>query len=228
MQINSDTYALAYEGLDRDGFISTFTIYSNNGTIKPIQIQNHAKEGGSANLEHDENRASFNSLVHVVSDTYALAYTSHGEDGFISTFTIDSNGNIAAVKTQSQGNNLEYDEVRGIHNSLVQVDSDTYALAYTGTDANGFISTFTISSDGTSIVEVKNLEHDTDVGNYPSLVQVDSDTYALAYTSGQKDGWITTFKIYQKVSSSTILYAPHIHDEVTVSINSNEKFNLNF
>jgi len=195
VQVDSDTYALAYEGLDRDGFISTFTIYSNNGTIKPIQIQNHAKEGGSANLEHDENRASFNSLVHVVSDTYALAYTSHGEDGFISTFTIDSNGNIAAVKTQSEGNNLEHDENKGIYNSLVQVDSDTYALAYTGTDTNGFISTFTISSDGTSIVKVENLEHDTDVGNYNSLVQVDSDTYALAYTSGQKDGWIMTFTI---------------------------------
>ena len=195
VQVDSDTYALAYEGLDRDGFISTFTIYSNNGTIKPIQIHNHAKEGGSANLEHDENRASFNSLVHVVSDTYALAYTSHGEDGFISTFTIDSNGNIAAVKTQSEGNNLEHDENKGIYNSLVQVDSDTYALAYTGTDTNGFISTFTISSDGTSIVKVENLEHDTDVGNYNSLVQVDSDTYALAYTSGQKDGWIMTFTI---------------------------------
>jgi hypothetical protein len=196
VKINSDTYALAYEGLDRDGFISTFTIYSNNGTIKPIHIQNHAKEGGSANLEHDEDRASFNSLVHVVSDTYALAYTSHGEDGFISTFTIDSDtAAITAVKTQSEGNNLEYDEVRGIHNSLVQVDSDTYALAYTGIDANGFISTFTISSDGTSIDKVENLEHDTDVGNYPSLVQVDSDTYALAYTSGGKDGFISTFTI---------------------------------
>ena len=125
-----------------------------------------------------------------------MAYTSHGEDGFISTFTIDSDtAAITAVKTQSEGNNLEYDEVRGIHNSLGQVDSDTYALAYTGIDANGFISTFTISSDGTSIDKVENLEHDTDVGNYPSLVQVDSDTYALAYTSGGKDGFISTFTI---------------------------------
>ncbi|MDC0241828.1 hypothetical protein OAK66_05315, partial [Candidatus Nitrosopelagicus sp.] len=73
------------------------------------------------------------------------------------------------------------------------------ALAYTGIDADGFISTFTISSDGTSIVEVKTLEHDTDVGNYNSLVQVDSDTYALAYTSGSKDGWITTFTITEEV-----------------------------
>ena len=197
VQVDSDTYALAYEGLDRDGFISTFTI-SSSGVITPIQIQNHAntsEEDDVTNVEHDEDRASYNSLVHVVSDTYALAYTSHGEDGFISTFTIDSNGNIAAVKTQSEGNNLEHDETKGIHNSLVQVDSDTIALAYTGFDANGFISTFTISSDGSSIVEVENLEHDTDVGQYNSLVQVDSDTYALAYASSGKDGWIVTFTI---------------------------------
>jgi len=193
VQVDSDTYALAYEGLDRDGYISTFTIDSN-GNIAAVKTES---EGN--NLEHDTNRGSFNSLVHVVSDTYALAYTSHGEDGFISTFTIDSNGNIAAVKTQSEGNNLEHDENKGIYNSLVQVDSDTYALAYTGTDTNGFISTFTISSDGTSIVKVENLEHDTDVGNYNSLVQVDSDTYALAYTSGQKDGWIMTFTIPEDV-----------------------------
>ena len=201
VKVDSNTIALAYAGAGEDGFISTFTI-SSSGVITPIQIQNHAntsEEDDVANVEHDEDRASYNSLVHVVSDTYALAYTSHGEDGFISTFTIDSNGNITAVKTQSEGNNLEHDENKGIYNSLVQVDSDTYALAYTGTDTNGFISTFTISSDGTSIVKVENLEHDTDVGNYNSLVQVDSDTYALAYTSGSKDGWITTFTITEEV-----------------------------
>jgi hypothetical protein len=193
VQVDSDTYALAYEGLNRDGYISTFTIDSD-GNITAVKTES---EGN--NLEHDANRGSFNALVHVVSDTYALAYTSHGENGFISTFTIDSDGNITAVKTQSEGNNLEHDENKGIYNSLVQVDSDTYALAYTGTDTNGFISTFTISSDGTSIVQVENLEHDTDVGNYNSLVQVDSDTYALAYTSGQKDGWIMTFTIPEDV-----------------------------
>jgi len=209
VQVDSDTYALAYEGKDRDGFISTFTI-SSSGVITPIQIQNHAntsEEDDVANIEHDEDRASHNSLVQVVSDTYALAYTSHGEDGFISTFTISSSGAITPIQIQNHANtseeddvaNLEHEENRAIHNSLVQVDSDTYALAYTGIDADGFISTFTISSDGTSIVEVKTLEHDTDVGNYNSLVQVDSDTYALAYTSGSKDGWITTFTITEEV-----------------------------
>ena len=59
---------------------------------------------------------------------------------------------------------LEHDARQGQYNSLVQVDSDTYALAYEGRDKDGFISTFTISSDGTSIVEVDTLEHDDDQG----------------------------------------------------------------
>ena len=41
-------------------------------------------------------------------------------------------GDITAVKTQVEGNNLEYDTERGRYSSLVQVDSDTYAcLLYT-------------------------------------------------------------------------------------------------
>ena len=105
-------------------------------------------------------------------------------------------GDITAVKTQSEGNNLEYDTDSGTWNSLVQVDSDTYALAYGNQqDDDGFIATFTISSDGTTITEVGSLEHDTDYGTHNSLVQVDSDTYALAYSGPGFDGFISTFTI---------------------------------
>jgi len=103
-------------------------------------------------------------------------------------------GDITAVKTQSEENNLEHDTDNATWNSLVQVDSDTYALAYRGTDSDGFISTFTISSDGTTITEVGSLEHDTDRGFFNSLVQVDSDTHALAY-AGDGSAFISTFDI---------------------------------
>jgi len=54
-------------------------------------------------------------------------------------------GDITGIRTQSEGNNLEHDTSIGQFNSLVQVDSDTYALAYTGSNSDGYISTFTIS-----------------------------------------------------------------------------------
>ena len=140
--------------MDDDGFISTFTISSDGTTITKVDT-----------LEHDTigNSSLHNSLVQVDSDTVALAYEGVNNDGFISTFTIDSDGNITAVKTQSEGNNLKHDgsgigDTTGLNNSFVQVDSDTYALAYEGADTVAFISTFTISSDGTTITELATLE----------------------------------------------------------------------
>ena len=75
------------------------------------------------------------------------------------------------------------------------MDSDTYALAYTGDDNVGYITTFTIPTDGSSITEVASFEHDTDFGTENSIVQVDSDTYALSYTGDGNDGYIKTFTI---------------------------------
>ena len=194
VQVDSDTYALAYAGGNDDGWITTFTIPADGSTITKEKT-----------LEHDVIKAQYNSLVQIDSDTYALAYAGGGDDGYISTFTIDSDtGDITPILIQNHAvkggsANFEHDEIKGTHTSLVQVDSDTYALAYTGQVDDGYISTFTISSDGTSIVKVNSLEHDTDVGEYNSLVQVDSDTYALAYTSGDRDGWITTFTISDEI-----------------------------
>ena len=37
------------------------------------------------------------------------------------------------------------------------------------------------ANDGNDILEIASLEHDVRQGQYNSLVQVDSDTYALAY-----------------------------------------------
>ena len=129
------------------------------------------------------------------SDTFALAYDKSNTIR-ISTFTIDSDGDITAVRADSEENSVNHASggKDGGFNSLVQVDSDTYALAYTGLWDDGFITTFTISSDGNTITEVDTLEHDVSNSVYNSLVQVDSDTYALAYM-GSDGGNISTFDI---------------------------------
>ena len=190
VQVDTDTYVLAYQGSGQDGFISTFTVSADGTSITEVD-----------QLEHDQADGKHFSVVHLYADTYVLAYTGSSGDGFISTFTIDGDGDITAVKTQSEGNNLEHDTNTGNTSSIVQVDDDTYVLAYTGQKGGvgevGMISTFTISADGTSITEVASLEHDGsgNQGTSNSLVQVDSDTYALAYTGGGKDGFISTFTI---------------------------------
>ena len=201
--VDADTYALAYAGDGYDGFISTFTISADGSTITEV-----------ATLEHDTDRGRYNSLVLVDADTYALAYAGDGFDGFISTFTISADGStITEVAT------LEHDTANGGDNSLVQVDADTYALAYAGDGSDGFISTFTIPADGSSITEVATLEHDTVFGRFNSLVQVDADTYALAYAGDGSDGFISTFTISADGSSITEV-ATLEHDTVFGRYNS--------
>ncbi|RZD31935.1 MAG: hypothetical protein CXT79_06820 [Thaumarchaeota archaeon] len=140
VQVDADTYALAYSGGGDDGFISTFTI-SADGSTTLAEVES---------IEHDAARGQSNSLVHVVGDTYALAYEGDDNDGFISTFDIDSGGDITPIKVanhvelgEGSSVNLEHDTEYNKFNSLVHVVGDTCALAYSDT-TNGDISTFTI------------------------------------------------------------------------------------
>ena len=119
----------------------------------------------------------------------------------------------------------------GIYNSLVQFDSDTYALAYAGDGSDGFIKTFTISADGSTITEVATIEHDTSKGLYNSLVQVDSDTYALAYTGDV--GAISTFTLVNVLDDpDTIAITDVITTTITTPTESTQAFstsgNLSF
>ena len=171
VQVDSDTYALAYSDENEKGWIATFTISSNGSSITEI-----------ASLKHNNSQGLYNSLVQVDSDTYLLAYTGPDNDGFISSFTISSDGTSITEITE-----LEYQTSHAEYNSLVQVDSDTYALAYSGPDDDGFITTFTVPTNGSSITEVATIEHNTLDASYNSLIQVDSDTYLLAYTGTNED-----------------------------------------
>ncbi|HIN01796.1 MAG TPA: T9SS type A sorting domain-containing protein [Candidatus Marinimicrobia bacterium] len=190
VQVDSDTYALAYSGSGNDGYITTFTITSDGATITEV-----------ASLEHDTDTGKYNSLIQVDSDTYALAYSGSGDDGYITTFTISSDGaTITEVASQ------EHDTDNGTWNSLVQVDSDTYALTYAGTDNDGYITTFTISADGSTITEVASFEHDAGNGEGNSIVQLDADTYVLGYEGPGSDGYIKTFTIQSDGSmGSTVI-----------------------
>ena len=143
------------------------------------------------------------SLVQVDSDTYALAYTGADDDGYIATFTIDSDGDINPTPVDT----LEHDTAQAHYNHLVKVDSDTYALAYEGSD-DVYITTFTIQSDGSSITKVESIAADVHqkhlMNNVGDFIKVDSDTFATVLTSGNpQTKSIITFDIASDGSSIT-------------------------
>ena len=78
------------------------------------------------------------------------------------------------------------------------MDGDTYLLAFAGPGDDGVLKTFTIPDDGSSITAVISLEHNTSHGIWNSVVQVDYNTYALAYhgyDTNDEYGFIQTFTI---------------------------------
>jgi hypothetical protein len=83
------------------------------------------------------------------------------------------------------GDPLEHDTTYGLYNSLVQVDSDTYALAYVS-GVKITIVTFTIPSDGTTITEVASIEMPCSSCKSWSFLQVDSDPIRYILILGTK------------------------------------------
>ena len=169
-QLSDGKYVVAYEGPDHHGYIMTYSV-ADDGTIKEIR-----------KFEHDIGWGQWNSLLKADEDTYILAYGTNGNDGMIKTFDIPADGSsITEIASK------EHDGSNGTYNSLVRVDHDTYLLAYTGYRSDGFLKTFDIPKDGKTITQVKSYEFDDQNGLYMSLVELQPNYFAVAYSHSYRD-----------------------------------------
>ena len=194
IKIDDDTYALAYRSYNYGpqsssqwgGWIKTFKV--NGGTITQVnELKHYANSDGY-----------WHSWEQLSASKYVLAYQGSSGDGYLKTFTISTDG-----QTITQLQELEHDTENGSYNSLSKVDSDTYLLAYAGSGEDGKISTFTIPTDGSSITEVANINHDTNVGYYNSLIKIDENKFLLAYKGASNDGYVKTFTVPDDGASIT-------------------------
>jgi len=109
------------------------------------------------------------------------------------------------------------DTVRGLENSLINLDGTYFKLAYEGTDNDGFIKTFYKLSTGI-YSEADSLEHDTSNGRYNSLCKIDGTHTILAYNGGaSQNGIIKTFS----GSSTSTQISSLTHDNVTTGYGYN-------
>jgi len=111
-----------------------------------------------ATLEHDTDKGKENSLVKVDSDTYALAYASDQDDGFISTFTISANTiTITITDTPSLSDaaltakNLNSNQIL-ISDSITTVTASTSQPEIVIGSTAAEISSFTVPSTVTNAV----------------------------------------------------------------------------
>jgi hypothetical protein len=173
-----------------------------NGFAVTVTVTANATGGGGMagditdtvidTLEFDTSNCYEPSIVNVSGNIYAIAYRGTSNDGFLKTVSIAADGNIH----NSVIDTLEFDTANGYEPCIVHVSGNTYAIAYRGTSADGFVITVSIAANGdigNSVIDT--LEYDTANGYEPSIIYVSGNVYAIAYRGTSADGFLKTVSI---------------------------------
>ena len=182
VHISGEVYAITYRGNSGDGYIKTIEI-ADNGNIDNSVIDS---------LEFDTGNCAYPNIINISGDIYVIAYQGNGNDGFLKTLQIASNGNIASGTTDT----LEFDTGNGREPVIIPVTSNVYAIVYRGTGNDGWVKTVEIASNGNitnSIID--SLEYDTSSGVFPDIIHIYGQIFAIAYAGPGTDGFLKTIDI---------------------------------
>jgi len=185
IHVSDDVYAISYEGPDGDGWLKTVSISDDGVTISVID-----------SFEFDETYGIYPTIIHVLGDVYAIAYSGPSDDGWLKTVGIQSDGTITGTI-----DSFEFDAVFGLYPDITHVTGDIYAIPYDGPDYDGWLKTVGIQSDGTITGTIDSFEFDTVNGRSPDIINIAGDIYAIAYEGPDGDGWLKTVGI---LSNGTI------------------------
>ena len=182
LPISGDVYAIAFDGDGDDGFLTTVEMTSS-GAITNTVVDT---------LEFDIVKGKTPHMVHVSGDVYAIAYAGNGDDGFLVTVEIASNGAITNTLIDS----YEFDTASGKTPVIMHISGDVYAIAYEGVGGDGFLITVTVSAAGSiTAAPIDSLEYDTAQGKAPDIILVSGNTYAIAYSGAGDVGELVTVEI---------------------------------
>ncbi len=198
--VSGDIYAIAYNGVDDDGFLTTVEI-SSTGNITDTVIET---------LEFDEVKGKWPKIISVSGDIFAIAYAGDNDDGFLTTVRIKLDGDIL-----NQVDTLEYDTVQGKNPSIIPVSGDVYAITYSGDSDDGFLKTVEIGANGqiTNTV-IDTLEFDTVQGKTPDITNVSGDVYAITYSGDSDKGFLKTVEISANGQITNIVIDTLAYDTV--------------
>jgi hypothetical protein len=90
---------------------------------------------------------------------------------------------------------LEFDPASGAGVNILLLTNNTYAVAYSGSDNDGFIATLKINQSGKIGVIIDSLEFDTIRGVTPEILFIGTDTYAVVYDGVDEGGFVKTINV---------------------------------
>lgn len=179
VHVAESIYAIAYYGPSLHGWLKTVYIGSD-GVIGDDTI---------AALEFDTTRGAMPVIVRIAPNIFAIAYQGAGNDGYLKTIGISDAGLI----TDPEIAIYEFESDNCGYPAIVTLSEGVIAIAYIGPLNDGWIKTFAI--DDTGAITMPSL----DIGefyvgsvNFPSIVHVAENVYAIAHKGDDADGFLTT------------------------------------
>ena len=97
---------------DKAGNIASTTQTNNQLSLNEVKIQQ------IASAEHNTSNGTWNSLIRVDDDTYALAYAASSSYGNVKTFAISKDG-----LTITTAQNKQYQSSSSVYNDFTQIDN---------------------------------------------------------------------------------------------------------
>jgi major membrane immunogen (membrane-anchored lipoprotein) len=203
VHVSGDVYAIAYRGVDDDGWLKTVTIESD-GQIGAAVIDS---------FEFDAVAGDYPEIIHVSGDVYAIVYQCDALDGCVTTVTIEANGQVGAAVIDS----LEFDAAACYDPGIIHVSGDVYAIAYTGWAGDGFLKTVTILANGQiGAAAISSLEFETDRCTKPDFIHISGDVYAIAYQGPLYYGRVTTVTIEADGQIGVAVIDSFVFDAATI------------
>lgn len=182
INVSGDVYAVVYSGFGADGIVKTIRVDNNGNVI----------DGFVDKFQFDSVNADNADIIHISGDVYAIIYEGNGNDGYIVTVNISTEGLISKTLLDS----WEYQTSQALTPQIINISGTTYAIVYEDPSGDGQVATVTIANDGTITKSfVDSLEFDTVDGDTPDIINVSGDIYAIAYDGNGDDGFIVTVDI---------------------------------
>ena len=193
IQVASGIYAIVYRGTSNRGYLKTVSIAAN-GVIGSSVI---------STLIFDSSACYEPDIIQVTGNIYAITYRGPSNDGYLKTASIAANGVIGSSVIST----LIFDSSTGYESDIVQVASNTFAIAYRDSSNLGYLKTVSIASDGTiSQTVIDTLNFETSNCLEPSTLNVSGNIFAIAYRGTSNYGYVKTININKQGGTPSASY----------------------
>jgi hypothetical protein len=194
LHINGSIYAIAYVGLNYDGYAKTVEIL-DNGMISDSVIDTTIFCDTEPGVEIAEPQ-----IIYVGNSNYAIIFRNPDDDGEVRTVTILDNGMFSSP-SKSDGsfvNKFTFDQYDGWRPNIrmTHINSNIFVVCYRGRDGRGTLVTIDISN--TAVIQqdiIDKLYFEPNECYEPELLYITGNYYAIVYRGVDNDGYLIIVEI---------------------------------